>query len=258
MYLYAVPSAAGDREFSEEARCTLKVYRNSELIDIKDQITIESFYGLIADNYTMESGDEIVITAESDGFPMASARTVVPQSPPRPDVSCSMSGENLNVVFSFEDDGATDDAYAFRFMTTASDGQPWDNETGFSIDLPFGDTSESFLSDMGPFDIIWQDGVRYYGILDDSFNGRRKELDLIFPVISIDGGIPTYFRIEVHRISRERLRYEIACHDKGSNMLGFIGLAPVTFAYTNVSGGSGCLSSANVSYTDWIQIEGGE
>ena len=185
MYLYAVPSAAGDRKFSEEARCTLKVYRNSELIDIKDQITIESFYGLIADNYTMESGDEIVITAESDGFPMASARTVVPQSPPIPDVSCSMSGENLNVVFSFEDDGATDDAYAFRFMTTASDGQPWDNETGFSIDLPFGDTSESFLSDMGPFDIIWQDGVRYYGILDDSFNGRRKELDLIFPVISI-------------------------------------------------------------------------
>ena len=258
MYLYAVPSAAGDREFSEEARCTLKVYRNSELIDIKDQITIESFYGLIADNYMMESGDEIVITAESDGFPMASARTVVPQSPPIPDVSCSMSGENLNVVFSFEDDGATDDAYAFRFMTTASDGQPWNNETGFSIDLPFGDTSESFLSDMGPFDIIWQDGVRYYGILDDSFNGRRKELDLIFPVISIDGGIPTYFRIEVHRISRERLRYEIACHDKGSNMLGFIGLAPVTFAYTNVSGGSGCLSSANVSYTDWIRIEGGE
>ena len=41
-------------------------------------------------------------------------------------------------------------------------------------------------------------------------------------------------------------------------MLGFIGLAPVTFAYTNVSGGSGCLSSANVSYTDWIRIEGGE
>lgn len=258
MYLYAVPSAAGDREFSEEARCTLKVYRNSELIDIKDQITIESFYGLIADNYTMESGDEIVITAESDGFPMASARTVVPQSPPIPDVSCPMSGENLNVVFSFEDDGATDDAYAFRFMTTASNGQPWDNETGFSIDLPFGDTSESFLSDMGPFDIIWQDGVRYYGILDDSFNGRRKELDLIFPVISIDGGIPTYFRIEVHRISRERLSYEIACHDKGSNMLGFIGLAPVTFAYTNVSGGSGCLSSANVFYTDWARIERGE
>ena len=111
---------------------------------------------------------------------------------------------------------------------------------------------------MGPFDIIWEDGVRYYGILDDSFNGRRKELDVTFPSNSIDGGIPTYFRIEVHRISRERLRYEIARYDKGSNILGFIGLAPVTFAYTNVSGGSGCLSSANVSYTDWIQIEGGE
>ena len=41
MYLYAVPSVSGEREFSEEARCTLKVYKNSELIDIKDtDITI--------------------------------------------------------------------------------------------------------------------------------------------------------------------------------------------------------------------------
>lgn len=43
MYLYAVPSAARDRQFSEDARCTLKVYKNSELIDTKDYITIQSF-----------------------------------------------------------------------------------------------------------------------------------------------------------------------------------------------------------------------
>ena len=57
MYLYAVPSAAGEREFSEEARCTLKVYRNSELIDTKDYITIQSFFGLIADEYPVKPGD---------------------------------------------------------------------------------------------------------------------------------------------------------------------------------------------------------
>ena len=72
MYLYAVPSAAGNREFSEEARCTLKVYRNSELIDVKDYITIESFYGLIADEYAVSPGDEVTVTAESDGFLTAS------------------------------------------------------------------------------------------------------------------------------------------------------------------------------------------
>ena len=63
-----------------------------------------------------------------------------------------------------------------------------------------------------------------------------------------------YYRVEIQRISPERLRYEIACRDKGSNILGFIGLAPVTFAYTNVSGGSGCFSAANTGYTDWIEV----
>ena len=59
------------------------------------------------------------------------------------------------------------------------------------------------------------------------------------------------------RIPEERLRYETACADKGSNILGFIGLAPVTFSYTNVTGGSGCFSGANVSFSPWMKVETG-
>ncbi len=254
MYLYAVPSAAGEHEFSEEARCTLKIYRNSELIDIKDFITIEPFYGLIPDDYPVAPGDEILVTAESDGFPTASAATVIPYAPPVLDVSCSLSGENLKVIFSFYDNGETDDAYAFCFRTTASHGRPDETDIGTAIEIPSGKPSESSFLGIGPFDITWDDGIRYYGLFDDSFNGCRKEVELTFPFGTPPDGMTSYFRIEVQRISRERLRYEIACNDKGNNILGFIGLAPVTFAYTNVSDGSGCLSSANSGYTDWIPV----
>ena len=254
MYLYAVPSAAGEREFSEEARCTLKVYRNSVLIDTKDYITIQSFFGLIADEYPVKPGDEVLVTAESAGFPTASSRTVIPQAPPAVEASFSMSGDNLNIRFSFEDDADTDDAYAVCFRTISSRYRPDDAAMGTTLDLSFGNSSESSLPDSGPFDVTWEDGYRYYGIFDDSFNGRIKEFEVTAPFSFPSGDEKSYFRIELQRISPERLRYEIACNDKSSNVLGFIGLAPVTFAYTNVSGGSGCFSSGNSGYSDWTEV----
>ena len=256
MYLYGVPSAAGEREFSEEARCTLKVYKNSELIDTKDYITIKDFFGLIADDYQVAPGDEILITAESDGFPTASSRTVIPQAPPVAETSCSVSGGNLDIRFSFEDDAATADAYAFRFMTMTTDRIPGENETGYSLDLSFGTRPGSPLADPGPFDVTWEDGIRYYGINDESFNGKRKEFEISTPFELPSGGT-TYLRIEIQRISPERINYETAITDKGSNALGFIGLAPVTFAYTNIRAGSGCFSSGNSAYTDWVPVCGG-
>ena len=254
MYLYAVPSAAGERTFSEDARCTLKIYINSEPAEIKDYITIEPFYGYITGNYPVKPVDEILVTAESDGFPTASARTVIPQAPPVADVSCTMEGDNLKIRFSIEDNEGTDDAYAFCFRQTVSYNVPSDNDPGSSLDLSFGNPEESSFSDTGPFDISWDDGWRYYGISDDSFSGGRREFEVTAPYKSPSGYGTPYFRIEVQRISPERLRYEIACRDKRTNLLGFIGLAPVTFAYTNVSGGSGCISSYNSGGTGWIPI----
>ncbi len=256
MYLYGVPSAAGDREFDQDAKCTLKVYKNSELIDTKDYITISTFYGLIADFYEgVQPGDEITITAESAGFPAASSRTVIPQEPPAVDVSYSLEGNDLKIRFAFEDNAATDDAYAICFRKIFSNRPPDDSQIGTSFDLSFGELSESSFLDIGPFDVSWEDGDRYYGIFDDTFNGRRKEFDVTVPGV---GMLPyednVYVRIEIQRISPERLRYETACNDKGNNVLGFIGLSPVTFAYTNVSGGSGVFSSGNVGYSDWVEL----
>lgn len=256
MYLYAVPSVAGERDFSEEARCTLRVYRNSELIDTKDYITIRKFFGLIGDSYRdIDPGDEITITAESDGFPTARASTVIPENPPAVDASCSMDGKDLKVAFSFTDNAETADAYAVCFRTLINDRLPEDGQTGGSLELAFGNSQDSFFPDTGPFDVTWEDGDRFYGISDDSFNGARKEFNVTIPdfsTYSYEG--KAYFRIEIQRISPERLRYETACSDKGSNALGFIGLAPVTFAYTNISGGAGCFSAKNKGYTEWFEV----
>ena len=225
MYLYAVPSAAGNREFSEEARCTLKVYRNSELIDVKDYITIESFYGLIADEYAVSPGDEVTVTAESDGFLTASASTVIPENPPAVEIACSRDGDNLDVRFSFGDNAGTDDAYAFSFRTLASDGKPGDNDPGNLVELPYGDLGSPVI-DNGPFDVVWEDGYSYYCIRDDSFNGGRKEIELTFTSFPFSSDMTSYFRIEVRHVSPERILYETAVADKASNILGFVGLAP--------------------------------
>ena len=256
MYLYAVPSAAGNRDFPEEARCTLRIYRNGELIDTKDEITVQTFYGLIADNYPAAPGDEILVTAESEGFPVASSRSVIPQAPPGvEDISCIMEGGILRISFAMEDDAATDDAYAFCFKSTTSMSVPDDGDTGINIPLSYELGDGYPVTDAGPFDISWKDGITYYGVFDDSFSGKRRKFEVTAPFEMPSGNEDPYFRIEIRRISPERLRYETACADKGRNILGFIGLAPVTFAYTNVTGGSGCFSSGNVSFSPWMKME---
>lgn len=256
MYLYAVPAAAGPRDFPEDARCTLNVYRNGELMDTRSDITVQTFYGLVAGQYPVEPGDEVLVTAESGGFPTASARTVIPQSPPvLEDVSFSLKDGILNISFAIEDDASSEDAYSFRFRTVTWNTLPEDDVTGYTFSLTYGSGDGYPIADTGPFDVCWKDGETYYGIFDDSFNGMRKEFKVTAPFEMPSGNDDPYFRIEIQRISPERLRYETACADKGHNILGFIGLAPVTFAYTNVDNGAGCFSGGNSAYSDWQLAE---
>jgi len=259
MYLYAVPSAAGNKEFSTDARCTLKVYVNSELVDKQDYITLNPFFGLVVGTYSAGPGDKISMTAEAEGFPAASASVVVPQLPPELAVSSEAIGKDMfKIRFSFEDDGSASDAYAFSFKYVSDSSKPDAGIRGLDLNLSFGNSWDTSALNVGPFDIAWKDGGVYYGVFDDTFNGEVKEFE-----VNASCELPkyqnrNYFRIEVFRISPERLRYEIACSDKASNVLGFIGLSPVTFAYTNVSGGSGCFSCTSISYTDWMVIPHGE
>lgn len=262
-FVYAIPSAAGEREFPEDLYCQLDVYRNSELAYTWDGIRLDKFAGLVsADIRGLVPGDEIKVIAQAEGFPTATSTIIVPQQPPQVSVSHSrINDKTFRISFTIEDDPDTEDSYAFTFHRAIIYGATdyiYDRPIGSAtLPLAFGNDNETSYLDLGPFDILWEDGEKYYGVSDRSFNGQKKTFD-----VNVEYELPygdgaenyAYYRIGIHRYTPERVRYEIASRDKGSNILGFIGLSPATFAYTNVIGGTGCISSSYVSTTEWILV----
>lgn len=263
-FVYAIPSAAGEREFPEDLYCQLDVYRNSELAYTWDGIRLDEFAGLVsADIHDLVPGDEIKVIAQAEGFPTATSTIIVPQRPPQVSVSHSrINDKTFRISFTIEDDPDTEDSYAFTFHRAIIYGDPDHLDAppgpgGATLPLAFGNDNETSYLDLGPFDILWEDGEKFYGVSDRSFNGQKKTFD-----VNVEYELPytedtenfAYYRIGIHRYTPERVRYEIASRDKGSNILGFIGLSPATFAYTNVIGGTGCISSSYVSTTEWILV----
>lgn len=260
-FIYAIPSAAGEREFPENLYCTLDVYHNSELAYTWDGIRLDEFAGLVsADIRGLVPGDEIKVVAQAEGFPTATSTIIVPQRPPQVSISHSRINDNaFRICFTIEDNPDTEDSYAFTFHRASIYGSGFgiDPVGGSPLTLAFGNDNETSYLDLGPFDIIWEDGEKLYGVSDRSFNGQIKTFD-----VNVEYELPygedaenyAYYRIGIHRYTPERVKYEIARRDKSSNILGFIGLSPATFAYTNVIGGTGCISSSNVATTEWILV----
>ena len=259
-FIYAIPSAAGEREFPENLYCSLDVYQNSNLVWTRNDIRLHEFEGLIsAEVYGVIPGDELKVVAQADGFLTATSTLIVPQQPPQVSVSHSRINDKMfHICFTIEDDPNTEDSYAFSFhRASIYGGSGIDPVGGSPMILAFGNDNETSFFDLSPFDIIWEDGEKLYGVYDRNFNGQEKTFE-----VNVEYELPygegadnyAYYRIGIHRYNPERLNYEIACQDKGSNILGFIGLAPTTFAYTNVSGGTGCVSCSNVSTTEWIAV----
>ena len=260
-FIYAIPSAAGEREFPEDLSCRLDVYHNSELAYTWDGIRLDVFAGLVnADIRGLVPGDEIKVIAQAEGFPTATSTIIVPQQSPQVSISHSrINDKTFRISFTIEDDPDTEDSYAFTFHRASIYGSGFgiDPVGGSLLPLAFGNDNETSYLDLGPFDIIWEDGEKFYGVSDRSFNGLKKTFD-----VNVEYELPygedaenyAYYRIGIHRYTPERVKYEIARRDKSSNILGFIGLSPATFAYTNVIGGIGCISSSNVATTEWILV----
>lgn len=260
-FIYAIPSAAGEREFPEDLSCRLDVYHNSELAYTWDGIRLDEFAGLVnADIRGLVPGDEIKVIAQAEGFQTATSTIIVPQRPPQVSVSHSrINDKTFRISFTIEDDPDTEDSYAFTFHRASIYGSGFgiDPVRGSPLPLAFGNDNETSYLDLGPFDILWEDGVKFYGVSDRSFNGQKKTFDVNVEYELPDGEEAenyAYYRIGIHRYTPERVKYEIARRDKSSNILGFIGLSPATFAYTNVIGGTGCISSSNVATTEWLLV----
>ena len=258
-YIYAVPAVSGERELPDDLHCRVDVYRNSELIDTRDFTLLPGFEEFVsASIFDLDPGDELKVVAEADGFPTATSMVKVPLTPPMPVVSYIREDEStLRIKVTVEDDPMTEDCYAFTFHSAAFyGGDVITNADGWPMELSFGNTDETSFLDLGPFDVIWQDGNIFYGMSDHSFNGQTKTFE-VNAACELPAGEGAenyhYYKVGIHKISPERLRYEAACQNKDNNVLSFIGLAPSTFAYTNITGGTGCLSCSNVLYTDWTK-----
>ena len=257
-YVYAVPPTAEERDFPEDLYCRMKVFHNSELVWARDNIRLNEFEGLVsADIYDIVPGDELKITAQADGFPTATSTITVPQATPQIMISHTrINASKFRISITFEDNPATEDNYAFIFEKAywyEDSLQPSGLER---LEPSFGSSEDTSFLDLGPFNAIWEDGNKFYGISDREFNGKKKTIDINveYPLSSPEYAEYAYYSICIHKVSQERLRYEIACQDKGNNILGFIGLAPTTFSYTNIVGGSGCISCAYAGRTEWIAV----
>lgn len=257
-FIYAVPSAAGEREFPEDLRCRMDVYHNSELTFTYDDIKLHEFHGSLAGQvYGLVPGDEVKVVAQAEGFPTATSTVIFPESPPQLTVTHTrINSMTFRISMTLEDAPETEDCYAFTF-TKAYWNEGSLVPSGVSpLEPSFGNSDETGFLDIGPFEVIWEDGVKFYGISDKTFNGKQKtiELNVDYPLMRDEMEMISYYSIGLYRISPERMKYIAACQNKENNMLGFIGLAPATFAYTNVIGGTGCVSCTSYIETDWILI----
>ena len=257
-FVYPVPSAAGERDFSEELYCRMEVYHNSKLVWTRDDIMLHEFAGSVsAEIEGLAPGDNLKVVAQAEGFPKVEATVTVPHEPPYADISHSrINASRFRMSITIDDDPATEDYYAFAFTKGFFyEGHLQPSGVG-PLEPSFGSTESTSFLDLGPFDVIWEDGEKFYGISDREFNGRKKTIDINmeYPLSGPEQGNHAYYKVYFCRVSPERFRYETACQDKGNNVLGFIGLAPSTFAYTNVTGGTGCISCSNGYETDWIAV----
>ncbi len=257
-FVYAVPSAAGEREFPEELRCLLEVYRNAELVWTRDDIMLHEFEGQVsAQIYGLTPGDELKVVARAEGFPTAYSEVTVPQNPPQMRVSHTRINQSrFRLGITIEDDPKTEDHYAFWFLKCYFYEGHLQPSGVDHLEPSLGTSEQTTFLDTGPFEVIWQDGEKFYGLSDRGFNGQTKtiEINVDYPLSDLTYDNNAYYKVGFCRISQERLRYETACRDKTGNVLGFMGLAPATFSYTNVIGGAGCISCANGCQTDWILV----
>lgn len=253
-FVSAVPSAAGEREFSEELTYGMDIYHDGRKVWSDEGVGIG--YSSSGSFEGVEPGDQLQVVVSAEGFPEASAVVTMPPDPPRAEVSHKKINDYAyRIMVTIEDDPLTEDWYSFSFYRASfPGGEPIQAVIGtVYLDISFADTEEASYLDSGPFDVVWNG---QYGVSDAGFNGQRKtfEVNADYPMVSPEAAVYSYYRVVVENVSPELIRYNTALWNRDNNMLGFMGLAPADFAYTNVVGGTGYVACRNKIFTDWIPL----
>lgn len=261
MTFYPVPASAEKEEPADNTPCLVEIYHNSSKIESRNTYVYRTGNRLTFDNLSLDKavpGDELELIVNAEGYPTATSTVRIPGTPPQPVVSHEkVNGSTLRISTTINDDSETDDAYVFTFKKTsiyAENPTPDSIHMGTDLELSFNGTENIELWDLGPFEVSWREnGIIYYGVSDKAFNGKTKTFTVNADYPSTYDG-HDYYRVGVHKVSPEKIRYEVSCKSKNNNMLGVIGLAPPIYGYTNIIGGTGCFSCTYIQYTDWIPV----
>jgi len=216
--------------------------------------------------------DVINIRAMADGAEEICATTVIPSK--FPTYSFNYTGRDITV--NFKDDEDTEDYYGlivYCECTTESEHihtvetkglTPSDEAEGLwgaslstnYLDVPFCGWAYGYS----------QNVVRVWG--DEKSNGKDMKLSL--NIGSVYFSRPGYrdengkwhadetytqtfrYKLRLYRFSKEFYYYAVALDNIENNQFSWLGLAPASFAFSNVENGVGILAGCSMEETDWF------
>ncbi|MDO5442738.1 MAG: DUF4249 domain-containing protein [Bacteroidia bacterium] len=217
--------------------------------------------------------DVVDVRAKAEGLAEIHATAAIPSRFPQ--YNFNYSGKAVTVEF--KDDPSTEDYYGmivYCECTTDSEHvhkvetvglEPTDDAEGLwgaslstnYLDVPFCGWAYGYFRTV----------VRVWS--DDKSNG--KDMKLTLNLGSAYFGAPSYldedgkwhrdevytqtirYKLRLYRFSKEFYSYALALDNIENNRFSSIGLAPATYAYSNVENGVGILAGCSMVETDWFE-----
>ena len=196
----------------------------------------------------LEPGDEISIMAECSGFRAISARTAMPSGWNDMSLEVKRTDEStISLDISFKDNAETEDFYGIGLIVETYMQQQVSGWTSVALRGPA--VEGTGMTTYGEMRVSYIDPrERIINICSDhSFNGETKKMSFIADCLKSTETEQRSYTVFAYKLSEEMYRYAVARYDSSpwNNTLGFMGLSPVTFTYTNIQGGLGVLGCVN-------------
>lgn len=240
--------AVTDDRYTDMKDITLQAYVNGEKIDgDHSDGPCNQLIGELDFDF-LEPGDEISIEAICNGYPSIKARTVMPSGWDSPVIEVKRIDEStISLDISFKDNASSEDYYGIGLIVETYMQQQISGWTSVALRGPA--VEGTGMTSYGEMRVSYIDPAeRIINICSDhSFNGKEKKMSFIADCLESTDTEKRTYTVFAYKLSEEMYRYAVAQYDSSpwNNTLGFMGLSPVTFTYTNIQGGLGVLGCVN-------------
>lgn len=272
-------------EVSVPEGMTLKVKVDGEEVEVKKLEGMTDYDSYAKFRWSVEGGfqpgSEIEISAEADGYPKAASTVRIPE--PFNDFTCKVEkvGADESLLhIDYKDDPESDDYFAVTVIRNVRcvrfDGTV-DTEASYPIinfrsSDDFGDYPYTHINLPGEnwpefFNLVfWNDsratdaqGMQRFSIYISEMHSEEAR-EYTEPTLGGSGEVigTIYCRdyVTVYRLAPETYRYLNGLWNEDYNDLAHLGMAPPTFAYTNITGGIGAfvpMTSSEPQKIEWYK-----